>query len=43
VVGIGEIDMSKQVKRSDSAAEDDLSKGEIFDVLQNERSRYTLQ
>ena len=35
--------MSKQVKRSDSAADDDLSKGEIFDVLQNERRRYTLQ
>jgi len=36
--------MSKQVERSDSAdSDDDLSKGEIFDVLQNERRRYTLQ
>ncbi|MDS0222158.1 hypothetical protein NDI54_12440 [Haloarcula sp. S1AR25-5A] len=36
--------MSKQIERSDSTdSEDDLSKGEIFDVLQNERRRYTLQ
>ncbi|MFB6223007.1 MAG: hypothetical protein ABEH86_04960 [Haloarcula sp.] len=36
--------MSKQVEGSEAdAAEEDLSKGEIFDVLQNERRRYTLQ
>ena len=36
--------MSKQIERSDSAvSDDDLSKGEIFDVLQNERRRHTLQ
>ena len=40
---IGENDMSKQVERADSAVDDDLSKGEIFDVLQNERRRYALQ
>ncbi|WP_336337885.1 DUF7344 domain-containing protein [Haloarcula brevis] len=35
--------MSKQVERTDADTETDLSKGEIFDVLQNERRRYTLQ
>ncbi|GCF12965.1 hypothetical protein Harman_09000 [Haloarcula mannanilytica] len=36
--------MSKQIERSDSTdSDDDLSKGEIFDVLQNERRRYVLQ
>jgi hypothetical protein len=36
--------MSEQIERLDSSkSESDLSKGEIFDVLQNERRRYTLQ
>ncbi|WP_254274020.1 DUF7344 domain-containing protein [Haloarcula marina] len=36
--------MSQQTERpSVTPAEDALSKGEIFDVLQNERRRYTLQ
>ena len=43
VVGTGVFYMSEQVERSDSPDSDDLSKSEIFDVLQNERRRYTLQ
>ena len=35
--------MSEQVERPDSKTDNGLSKGEIFDVLQNERRRYTLQ
>ena len=41
---VGDQYMSKQIERSDSDyTDEDLSKGEIFDVLQNERRRYTLQ
>jgi len=35
--------MSKQVERAASRPAEDLTKGEIFDVLRNQRRRYVLQ